>query len=127
MGKLDDLLPLLLLHFPLGLQAGRQLLPHGLQGSQCLGVFPHLRPGKIDLFHALFLGHLPGDLGQAGRLPGQKLSGAVGAPHHRSHQQQNAQNAVHRLHIWQLSPQRRGGVGHGIVKLQQTDRSVLQF
>ena len=65
--------------------------------------------------------------GQLFGLPGQEAPCPVGAPHHRPHQQQNAQNAVHGLHIRQHAPQRRVGVGHGIVKLQQTDRSVLQF
>ena len=126
MGQLNDLLPLPLLHGPLLLQAAGQCITHGLQRLQSALVFPHLRAGKhgaVQILprHRLRCGS------QLFGLPGQEAPGSVGAPHHRAYQQQNAQNAVHGLHIRQHTPQRRVGVGHGIVKLQQANRSVLQF
>ena len=126
MGKLDDLLPLLLLQDPLLLQAAGQCIAHGLQCLQSALVLPHLRAGKHRAVQFLPCHRLRGG-GQLFGLPGQETPGPVGAPHHRAYQQQNAQNAVHRLHIRQHAPQRRVGVGHGIVKLQQANRSVLQF
>ena len=126
MGQLNDLLPLPLLHGPLLLQATGQGVAHGLQRLQSALVLSHLRTGKHRAVQILPRHCLRGG-GQLFGLPGQEAPGPVGAPHHRAYQQQNAQNAVHGLHIRQHAPQRRVGIGHGIVKLQQTDRSVLQF
>ena len=118
--------PLPLLHVPLLLQATGQFIAHGLQCLQSALVLPHLRTGKHGAVQILPRHRLRGG-GQLFGLPGQEAPGPVGAPHHCPYQQQNAQNAVHGLHIRQHAPQRRVGVGHGIVKLQQANRSVLQF
>ena len=126
MGQLNDLLPLPLLHRPLLLQAAGQRIAHGLQCLQSAFVFPHLRTGKYRAVQILPC-HRLRRRGQLFGLPGQEAPGSVGAPHHCAYQQQNTQNAVHCLDIRQHAPQRRVGVGHGIVKLQQTNRSVLQF